>query len=218
MIRHAVASSRRLRAPAVPDALAQVLDILPSRSRRPPAAGSRRPETLARDATVGAVAGVVATFAMTLAAKELHARLPARERYPLPPREITEPLLPARVFGRRVSEPTVEAATLASHTAFGAAAGAVFWPLFRDSRHPALGGVAYALGVWTASYFGWVPLSGRLKPAYEHPPRRNALMIAAHVVWGATLGLVARSLSRALAPMGRGPLRDRPRRRLRASQ
>jgi putative membrane protein len=29
---------------------------------------------------------------------------------------------------------------------------------------------------------------GILKPATEHPPRRNALMIAAHLIWGAVLG------------------------------
>ena len=209
MARLTLGPARGLRAPAVPDVLAQVLGILPRRARPPVASPLGRlppTETLPRDAMVGAVAGVVATFAMTLAANELHGRLPIRERYPLPPREITEPLLPSRV-----SEPTITAATLASHAAFGAAAGAAFWPFFRASRHPALGGIAYALGVWTASYFGWVPLTNRLKPAHKHPPRRNALMIAAHVVWGATLGLAARSLSRALVPLGRGPLRDRPR-------
>jgi len=195
-----LAAPRRLRAPSVPDVLAQALDILPQRR------SFKRPHTLARDATVGAIAGVVATYAMTLAAQRMYARLPARERYPLPPRQITESLLP-----RRVAESNVEAATLASHALFGAAAGAVFWPLFRDSRHPIGNGIVYALGVWTASYFGWVPLTGRLKPAHLHPPRRNALMIAAHVVWGATLGRAARALSVSLTPMGRGPLRDRPR-------
>ncbi len=200
MARLTLAAPRRLRAPSVPDVLAQALDILPA--RRP----FKHPETLTRDATVGAIAGVVATFAMTLAAQRLHARLPARERYPLPPRQITESLLPSRA-----SEPTIEAATLASHAVFGATAGALFWPLFRDSRQATGNGIVYALGVWTASYFGWVPLTGRLKPAHRHPPRRNALMIAAHVVWGATLGLAARALSQALTPMGRGPLRDRPR-------
>lgn len=200
MVRLTLAAPRRPRAPSVPDVLAQALGLLPSRPR------FQHPDTLTRDATVGAIAGVVATFAMTLAAQRLHARLPARERYPLPPREITQSLLP-----RGASEPNLEAATLAGHAAFGATAGALFWPLFRDSRYPTGNGIVYALGVWAASYFGWVPLTGRLKPAHRHPPRRNALMIAAHVVWGATLGLAARALSQALTPMGRGPLRDLPR-------
>lgn len=200
MNRLAPRAAPRLRAPRVPDVLAQALDLLPRRRH------FRPPDTLARDATIGAIAGVVATYAMTLAADRLHERLPARERYPLPPREITQSLLPART-----GEHNLEAATLAGHALFGAAAGALFWPLFRDSRHPAGNGIVYALGVWTASYFGWVPLSGRLKPAHRHPARRNALMIAAHIVWGATLGRAARALSQSLTPMGRGPLRDRPR-------
>jgi hypothetical protein len=31
---------------------------------------------------------------------------------------------------------------------------------------------------------GWIPAFGVLKPATEHPPRRNAVMLAAHFTWG----------------------------------
>ena len=47
---------------------------------------------------IGALAGLTATTAMTAAMRRLHRQLPARERYPLPPREITERLAP-RVAG-----------------------------------------------------------------------------------------------------------------------
>jgi hypothetical protein len=35
---------------------------------------------------------------------------------------------------------------------------------------------------------------GILRPATEHPARRNALMIGAHVVWGVALGLIVEQL------------------------
>jgi hypothetical protein len=39
-----------------------------------------------------------------------------------------------------------------------------------------------------------VPALGILKPASEHPARRNAVMITAHVVWGAATALALREL------------------------
>jgi uncharacterized membrane protein YagU involved in acid resistance len=65
-----------------------------------------------------------------------------------------------------------------------------------DAEPNVVNGVAYGLGVWTASYLGLLPALGLLAPATEHPARRNALMIAAHVVWGASLGITAKRLSR----------------------
>ena len=42
-----------------------------------------------KDVLVGAAAGCAATVPMTWAMGELHHRLPAHERYPLPPRTVT---------------------------------------------------------------------------------------------------------------------------------
>ena len=53
---------------------------------------------------------------------------------------------------------------------------------------PPLAGACYGLAVWAGSYLGLLPALGVLKPATEHPVRRIALMIAAHLVWGAALG------------------------------
>jgi hypothetical protein len=44
------------------------------------------------------------------------------------------------------------------------------------------------------SYFGIMPTLRILRPAHEHPLRRNALMIAAHLVWGSTMALALREL------------------------
>ena len=41
---------------------------------------------------LGALAGLAATAPMTLAMKLMHEQLPREERYPLPPRQVTEGL------------------------------------------------------------------------------------------------------------------------------
>ncbi|HWS53323.1 MAG TPA: DUF1440 domain-containing protein, partial [Pyrinomonadaceae bacterium] len=86
--------------------------------------------------------------------------------------------------------------TWASHFGYGAACGALYGALAAERDVPPLAaGVGFGLAVWAGSYLGWLPAAGIISPATEHPPRRNALMIAAHVVWGATTGLVVAGLS-----------------------
>ena len=149
---------------------------------------------------LGALAGFVATGPMTLAMKLMHRQLPAPERYPLPPREITMELAEEAGIKEQMDETKRWSATVAGHFAYGAATGALYVPLAaRLPGHPALKGIGWGLAVWTGSYLGWLPALGILSPATEHPPRRNALMIVAHVVWGATTGLVADSAERMLA-------------------
>lgn len=121
---------------------------------------------------VGAIGGVVGTAVMTAAMRQLYRLLPTDERYPLPPREITQ-----RVF--TASPPTATAdRTIACHFGFGAIAGALLAGAGRTRA------VALGPAVWAASYLGWIPASGILRPATAHPWRRNALMVGVHVVWG----------------------------------
>lgn len=88
-------------------------------------------------------------------------------------------------------------ATLLYHFVYGAVAGALFGFLCR--RRDIGAGSCFGIGVWAASYLGWLPASRVLKPASAHPARRNALMLAAHVVWGACLSLGLNELERAAA-------------------
>jgi uncharacterized membrane protein YagU involved in acid resistance len=149
---------------------------------------------------IGGIAGFVATMAMTSAMKRLHARLPAKERYPLPPREITD----------RVLAPPPALApdlTLALHFAYGAGCGALI-----AAANPRIGKVGGALaggGVWLASYMGWIPALAVLKPATAHPLRRDALMVGVHFVWGSSLAGAMQELNSARETIfGDGPDRD----------
>lgn len=138
---------------------------------------------------IGALAGIGATIAMTAVMRRLHRRLPPPSRYLLPPRELMQETLP------RASERVLRHATTLSHFGYGAAAGALFTSM--APGRGAVAGMLYGTGVWAASYLGWIPAVGILKTAARHPGERNALMIAAHLVWGAILALTARELDRA---------------------
>ena len=142
---------------------------------------------------LGALAGLAATAPMTLAMKLMHASLPRHEQYPLPPRQVTEGMAEKAGVNEHLDEEERAAATWVSHFAYGTACGALYGALSEGldtlDVPPALAGVGFGLAVWAGSYLGWLPAAGIISPATEHPPRRNALMIAAHVVWGATAGL-----------------------------
>jgi uncharacterized membrane protein YagU involved in acid resistance len=156
---------------------------------------------------------------MTAAMILLHRRLPSRERYPLPPREITMKLArEAGVEGHLDAEER-SALTMISHFGYGAAGGALYAATVQPCRQPMLKGVLFGLGVWAVSYLGWLPAAGVLSPATEHPARRNALMIVAHVIWGAVMGkflelLVTESDPAAAEPFSatETPYRDLPHR------
>lgn len=139
----------------------------------------------------GALAGFVATLPMSavmLAAREL---LPLHEQYPLPPSEIVSEVAHKTGVEEVEAGPEHSAATAVAHFAYGAAAGTLYAALpHRIFPSAALNGTAFGLAVWTDSYLGLLPALGILTPATEHPARRNALMIAAYMVWGSTLGVL----------------------------
>ena len=128
---------------------------------------------------------------MTAVMNRLHRRLPRRQRYPLPPREIIDVMAgPARL-----TEHQMRTATTGAHFAYGALTGAGLAAL--RSRPATAEGAAYGLAIWAGSYFGWIPAAGVLKPAGRHPAERNALMILAHLVWGAATALAIREIAAA---------------------
>jgi hypothetical protein len=156
----------------------------------PPPTPAQRAGAFAEDAAFGAGAGALATGAMS-------ALMVAAERAGLmgrhPPEAIAETILDGA--GVEVGSEALEnAVATALHFAFGAAAGAVFevgrrrLPLDRRAAVPA--GAAWGLAVWAVSYAGWVPWLRILPPPDEDRLDRQLTMVAAHLVYGATLGAI----------------------------
>ena len=133
-----------------------------------------------RDLVRGAAAGAVATVPMS--AVMLALRRPMGEQ---PPDAITTEA--AHAVGASPTERQADAMAVVAHLGFGAVTGAAY-ALAPRLGPPVLRGVVTALGVWAVSYQGWVPALGILPKASEDRPARPAVMIAAHVVYGAVLG------------------------------
>jgi hypothetical protein len=146
---------------------------------------SRTSASLRGRLIAGAIGGIVGTAAMTMAMRRIHGALPPAERYPLPPREITERVVPG------LAENDAVDLTVLNHFGFGAVTGA----LMSGVRAPGpAGGSLWGVAVWLASYFGWVPAARILRPAASHPARRNALMVLVHLVWGSVAAITAKEV------------------------
>ncbi len=144
----------------------------------------------------GAWAGLIATGPMTMTLLSLQKKLPPSEKSPLPPAtistQITEPLIKPL---RNLSSDRRADLTLLMHFGYGLACGLAYALAGKkESVFPLLKGSAFGLSVWAASYMGWIPVVGFRASAFKMPARRNALMIAAHLIWGASLGLVEKEL------------------------
>jgi hypothetical protein len=146
--------------------------------------------TVAGTALAGAGAGVVATAAMSVP------MLVAGERGDMgeqPPKRVVRTVL-GLAGEQDTSEGVQDLAASLAHVAFGAGGGAVFALTHRVLHLPlpaTVQGVAFGLGVWAASYKGWIPALGALPDADDDRSGRRRTMIAAHVVYGAVLGALA---------------------------
>jgi uncharacterized membrane protein YagU involved in acid resistance len=127
---------------------------------------------------------------MTVVMEALHRELPQHERYPLPPREITKDVASAAGVEPHLTPRERFAFTILAHFGMGTAAGAAYGCVSKSIPLPTVAaGAAWGMTVWAGNYLGLLPALGILKPATQHPPRRNGLMIAAHLVWGVTTAL-----------------------------
>ena len=144
----------------------------------------------------GALAGFVATGPMTLFMLVTQRFLPKGQRYALPPEIITKELARRAHVRQHMNKGQVLAATLVSHFGYGAAMGALYSPLGKQISLPAAAkGLLFGLVVWVSSYLGLLPLLGMSESGQREPQRRNLMMIAAHLVWGTTMGVAADVLS-----------------------
>lgn len=148
-----------------------------------------------------ALAGFIATIPMTFFMLATQRFLPRGQRYELPPELITRELAQrARIKvhqrKKRQRKKQILAGTLFSHFAYGTAVGVLYRPLARRKVLPApVKGTLFGLLVWLVSYLGLLPLLRLSASAPEEPLRRNLMMVAAHALWGSTLGSVAAVLS-----------------------
>jgi putative membrane protein len=151
------------------------------------------------DTLFGAIGGFVATIPMTIFMKATHRELPPEEQYALPPKRITARTGQAVGIPADECEPKWGPITYAGHFGYGTTTGAIFGAISdKTAILPAnvLGGIEYGLAVWSGSYLGWLPATGLHPPATRDTARRNAIMVGAHVIWGAALGLVVGALKR----------------------
>lgn len=144
----------------------------------------------------GAIGGIIATLPMTVAMAGLFRTLPRDERYPLPPREITEDLMQKSGVEQQLDEEQLTGLSLLAHFAYGGLTGALYPLAFRHVEHPLLLGSGYGLAIWGASYLGWIPALKILPPATRQPVNRRRLMIGVHIIWGAGTVLIGERLSR----------------------
>lgn len=146
----------------------------------------------ANDAIVGLAAGVIATVPMTVAMEGLHDAL-AEHDGPLPPREVTEGLLD-RIGAQNLPDRPRQRLTFLLHFTYGGAAGALFGILApRRVPEATAAGTLYGLAVWTGSYIGLLPATHLRRHARHDSAERTTMMVAAHLVWGATLGMLVGS-------------------------
>ena len=143
----------------------------------------------------GAVGGLLATLPMTLLMEAGWRRLPVRQRYPLPPREITQLVLAKTSVRTPQADRDLLVMSLAAHFAYGALTGAVYGCALRRVQRPAATGAGFGVSIWAASYLGWIPAAHILRPASQHPGRRNLLMLAAHLLWGSMTATLAHALA-----------------------
>jgi hypothetical protein len=173
---------------------ARVVEIM----KRSPSTDDREP--LSWRLVCGALAGMVATAPMTAAMRRFHEQLPNRDRYPLPPREIVSSAAP------ELPETEARNASILAHFAYGALSGAALAAL---KRRPTLGfGASGGVAIWAASYFGWIPAMGILKPADRHPAARNGGMILSHIIWGSAFALAQAELLKSKPIFDDGPIKD----------
>jgi uncharacterized membrane protein YagU involved in acid resistance len=146
----------------------------------------------------GATAGLAGTVTMTVAMEALHRTLPEGQRFPLPPRLIAEHVVDRAGAKDIVQTPRDEQlAAVVGHFGYGAATGAAYAlasPYL--PRDPVASGAIWGMIVWAGSYMGWLPLAGLRPLATRLPPQRELAMIAAHLVFGVSIGLTYDGLTR----------------------
>ena len=146
----------------------------------------------------GAVAGGLATGVMSAV---MFGAKRAGLMGEMPPEKITSRFLD-RIGWRNRGKRSQDALASLAHVSFGAAAGSVYSALQRGiglPGPPILAGALFGACVWFVSYQGWVPALGIMPPPDKDRPGRPQAMLLAHLVYGATVGLLVERKANAKA-------------------
>lgn len=137
--------------------------------------------------------GVMATSTMSLSMFKMFQHLPQNQKSPLPPANLTANL--AQPVHDMLSYKHKPDLTLFSHYGYGVACGLAYSVLQKYVKAPAsVKGGAFGFCVWAASYLGWIPALHLRSSAYKMPTERNTMMVLAHFIWGASLGVAEERL------------------------
>lgn len=148
----------------------------------------------------GALAGFAGTVPMTIFMLVTQRFLPKGQHYDLPPELITKDIARKAHVRWHMSKGQILLATLAAHFGYGATMGAIYAPIEKNIPPPVekripfsalLQGIVFGVLIWAASYFVLLPLLGIAESGEHEPAQRNLMMLAAHVVWGSTMGAIA---------------------------
>lgn len=140
---------------------------------------------------LGATSGLIGTIPMTIFMLTMHRFLPKWQQYALPPEEITDELADRADLKKHMDKKQRLGAALVSHFGYGATMGAIYSLISKRIPLPyLLKGTLFGLVVWVGSYLGLLPSLEISQSADVEPVRRNLLMIAAHIIWGSTTGIV----------------------------
>ena len=168
-----------------------------------PAHAEPRTDSITRELARGGLAGLLATIPMTFVLEGTRRAMPWWRRPELEPQTVTRRLLAALGASSTTVARHRDSATVVSHFGFGATAGALYGVLLpRVIGGGVARAAAYGVGVFAASYLGWLPALSLFdpRPARDLPATRAARLVAAHVVWGAALGVLASAPRRPARP------------------
>ncbi|GER87739.1 membrane protein [Dictyobacter vulcani] len=146
---------------------------------------------------VGAAAGGIATIPMSLFMLAAHKFLPDWQKDALPPEKVTGEV--AERANIDLNKPALLGTTLTAHLGYGASMGSLYITFASKLKlPPLLKGSLFGVGVWAASYMGWLPAGKFLAAGTNETQERNMLMIIAHLIWGGVTGVVADQLEKQL--------------------
>lgn len=151
-------------------------------------------QPLIRAALNGSIAGAVATTTMTG-----FMRLSQQTGFyqkELPPTKVTQAATKTLGVEQFVSPAGETLLTGLAHWAFGMIGGAVFGVAGKTSHWipTRFGGLVFGLLVWAVSYMGWIPALRILPMPWNERGKHGSMPFIAHVIYGATLGIVVRRL------------------------